>query len=364
MTYDNYLLHVLGTVDSYPIKTKKHLLKLFVDNHLVQTTSQMSLETIGEESLDISEMALTDAVKTTLDSKEKAVSIFETWEFEKDYKYSVLFTCESLDDKINELYEKEKKQEKNDNESSKTSEGFKEAIFYKSGKQLILKFNMVFSAFDLNQNELLVKYPFLVVFDQSLKIIEFRFDSIKRVFLFDRNEQNVYSNLINDVRKLLRDNYQIDLTPFDMDYITNLSNSNINDASVMAEYKKLPNGGNAQLDVGNNEKYILPIIGDLKEIIQKYKNDLSKVPALDNALNQFIFEYDELSDYTWIEVMWPNEIKTRSIRVKFIFNYKGEQYTLIQHYYNNTLIGMERMNYVTEHIIQYKTIISNEVPND
>lgn len=85
---------------------------------------------------------------------------------------------------------------------------------------------------------------------------------------------------------------------------------------------------------------------------------------LADALNQFIFENDELSDYTWIEVMWPDEVKTRSIRVKFIFNYKDCHYTLIQHYYNNILIGRERMDCVTEHIVKYRSIIQDEIKNE
>jgi len=361
MNYDNYLLYILGTVDGYPTKTKKHLQNLFVANNIVQRTSQLSLQTINEECMDISELALTDSVKGALENYTKAVTLFEKWEFEKDYKYSVLFSCDDFDMHIKSLVSSVSAILENENEI--TSEVFDNPVLFQNDKQLILKFNMVFSAIDpLNQNELLVKYPFLVVFYKDLRIVEFRFDAIKRVFLSEKNEQNVYSNLISEIRKLLREKFDISLCAYDLDYITNLSNSKIEEAIVTAEYKKLPNGGNAQLEVGNNEKFILPIIGDMKVIIEKYKSDLAKVPALADALNQFIFENDELSDYTWIEVMWPNEVKTRSIRVKFIFNYKGEQYTLIQHYYNNILIGMERMNYVTERINQYKTTIqdSNE----
>lgn len=108
----------------------------------------------------------------------------------------------------------------------------------------------------------------------------------------------------------------------------------------------------------------MPIIGDLKDIIKKHQLELDKVPSLYNSLKQFIFENDELSDYTWIEVMWPAEVKTRSIRVKFIFNYKGENYTLIQHYSNNALIGMERMNDVIKYISEYRKIDQRKSSNE
>ena len=67
-----------------------------------------------------------------------------------------------------------------------------------------------------------------------------------------------------------------------------------------------------------------------------------------------MFEMEEMSDYPWIELLWENEIKTRSIRVKFVFNYMNNSYCLIQHYYSNVLIGMERMNYVIEYIISHR----------
>ena len=63
---------------------------------------------------------------------------------------------------------------------------------------------------------------------------------------------------------------------------------------------------------------------------------------------------DEMSDYPWIELLWEDEIKTRSIHAKFVFNYMGNNYCLIQHYYSSTLIGMERMNHVIKYIVDHK----------
>ena len=103
-----------------------------------------------------------------------------------------------------------------------------------------------------------------------------------------------------------------------------------------------------------SQNYILPIIGELKEILNDHRNDLDKCPALKESLEQFMFENDELSECTWIEIMWENEIKVRSIRVKFIFNYKNRMYCLLQHYYSNVLVGMERMNHVVRYISKHK----------
>lgn len=364
MNCDNYLLYVLGTVDSYTIKAKKHLRKLFIEQNIVQKDSQITFENIGEDCVDVSEMALAESLKYAIKTNKNAVKIFEKWEFEKDYKYSVLFDCDNFSEIFGALEEKLKSDEEHD-ESSQISESFDVAVGYKTNDMIMLKYNMLLSVLDpTNQNELLIKYPFLVVLNKKIEAIEFRFDAIKRVFLSEKDEQNIYSILVKNIRNILKEQYQLELTPIDMEFMTNLPKMDVKNAVVMAEYRKLPTGGNAQLEVGKNEDYRLPIIGDLKDIIKKHQLELDKVPSLYNSLKQFIFENDELSDYTWIEVMWPAEVKTRSIRVKFIFNYKGENYTLIQHYSNNALIGMERMNDVIKYISEYRKIDQRKSSNE
>ena len=134
-----------------------------------------------------------------------------------------------------------------------------------------------------------------------------------------------------------------------------LEGGEYNFSKKIAQYMKINTGQYAQLEVGNNQEYILPFIGELKNILLDYQDELEKVPALKDTLDQFMFEKEEMSDYPWIELLWDNDIKTRSIHVKFIFNYMNKDYGLIQHYYNNVLVGMERMNYVVDYIASNRT---------
>ena len=137
------------------------------------------------------------------------------------------------------------------------------------------------------------------------------------------------------------------------DFMVNVCKRDEN-VKLIAQSMKLPNGGNAQLDVGNNQEYILPFIGELRSLLNDNQAELEKVPDFREALEQFMFEMEEMSDYPWIELLWENEIKTRSNRVKFVFNYMNKSYCLIQYYYSNVLIGMERMNYVIEYIVNHR----------
>ena len=57
---------------------------------------------------------------------------------------------------------------------------------------------MYYSAVDLaTGNEFLLKYPILIVLHLNEQIIEFRFDTLRRIFVPERQEQTFYSDLIS-----------------------------------------------------------------------------------------------------------------------------------------------------------------------
>lgn len=169
----------------------------------------------------------------------------------------------------------------------------------------------------------------------------------------DKREQTVYSDLISKMIHYFEEQYSCILQPLNLDFMVNVCKTD-ETVKLIAQYMKLANGGNAQLEVGNNQEYVLPLIGELRSLLNENQNELDKVPEFRDALDQFMFEMEEMSDYPWIELLWENEIKTRGIHVKFVFNYMNNTYCLIQHYYSNVLIGMERMNYVVKYIINHR----------
>lgn len=361
MTHENYILYLKGTIDTYPSKTKKYINKLFTDAYIAQNTSQLSIDNVSESSIYVKDLELTEKIKTCLDQNEKAIKLFEEWEFTKDYKYSVVFTCENFQQLLNNVQSLAATKQNSNDESAMMFEYLDTPIIFDSDDLLILKFNLKFAAIDpLNENEIFLKYPVLIVLHKESKLIELRFDVLKRIFISDKKEQSVYSDLIEDIIRYVKENLNTDLVPLDLDYLVSEAKQDSQETRVMAEYRKLPSGGNAQLEVGNNQEYVLPIIGELKELIKMHQTELEQSPVFKEALEQFIFENDELSDYSWIELMWENEIKTRSIRAKFIFNYRNKSYCLIQHYFNNVLIGMERMNHVIRYINEHRNITASE----
>ena len=349
MKIDNYLLYVKQTVLSYSTKWKQHILKLFIEKKVASNDDSINgqLNIDGNECINVRGMSLDSAISYCLEhKKEEAVKVVEDWEFVKDYKYSVLFTSDEFDHIVEQIKEMK---ELESLEQEYIFNSLKQPVYHEDGKRYYLKFNLAYAALHpITREEMLLKYPILIVFHKESKIIEFRYDVLKKNFVLDQ-EQDSYIYMIDSLKGILQNTYSCTLHGLDLNYMINVAKNN-NDVKLIAQYMKINTGQCAQLEVGNNQEYVLPFIGELKNILLDYKDELEKVPALKDTLDQFMFEKEEMSDYPWIELLLDNDIKTRSIHVKFIFNYMNREYGLIQHYYNNVLVGMERMNHVVDYI--------------
>lgn len=353
MQLENYLLYLEKTAESNPDKVKRFLVKNFLEKGIAtkneDNSGQLTLDGIG---IDISGKNLTDQLLSCMHQSEKARLLYEKWEFTKDYKYSVLYTCDTFVDLLKMVSEIAPLNDICENEY--IFDTFTTPVAYHMDDFSFLKFNLKFAAIHpLSQEEFLLKYPFLVVFHKHDRIIEFRFDAIKRLYISGKREATIYADLISAMKNHLETSYNCSLKSLNLDFMVNVSKIDP-EVKLIAQYMKLPSGGNAQLEVGNNQEYVLPFIGELKSLLADNQADLEKVPSIRDALEQFMYEMEEMSDYPWIELLWENEIKTRSIHVKFVFNYMSNDYCLVQHYYSNFLIGMERMNHVIKYIVNHR----------
>lgn len=365
MQLDNYLLYLKQTALSVNKKTKKHLVQLFINKGIAYNDKQLPL--INEKAIDISNLELEIQYEKCITESKSAENCFEYWEFIRDYKYSVVFTCNDF----NSLLEKTEeistfKNNIFENEFTFAFENFNNfinPIRYDQDNYRFLKFNLAFSAMHpKTEEELLLKYPFLVVIHKKYNLIEFRFDIIKKFYLSGQKYENtIYADLIDAAKSYLKNRFKINLIPLSLDFMIDESKKENSEVKLIAQYMELLSGGNAELNVGNNQEYVLPFIGELKNLLNENKTELEKVPILNEALEQFMYEMEEMSDYPWIEVLWKNDIKTRSIHVKFIFKYMNKDYCLMQHYSSNTLIGMERMNNVIQYIVDHKNSNSGTI---
>lgn len=351
MKKETYLDFIEYTISTYNKDTKRQIIKLYKDAGLVKRKDDEP--TIFDDDLvDIDYSNLDNTIVECLKKSNKAIEIYEKYQFTRAYKYAVLFKCadfESILSKIDSIPEYVY-----DDSNTKLFADLQQPVKLITDSLIILNFNKKFEAVHpQTRKELLLHFPIIVVLHKEQKLIEFRFDTIKRLFIEGGREQTIYADIISELVFYFKEEFSCELIGINLDFMIeitkNESNKNI---KLLSQYMFLQNGGKAQLTVGNNEEYILPIIGELKNIINDLKDELAKNIKIKDALEQFIYEKEETTDYPWIEILFLDEegVKTRDNHIKLTFSYMNQKYSLITYYYNTTLNDMGRMNYVTKFI--------------
>ena len=351
MKKESYINYIKYTLTTYNKSNKKLLLKIFEDKGIAKKKDDQT-NLFDNELVQIDYSNIDDSIFECIEKSNEAIQEYDKFQFTRNYKYSVICTVNNFEKLLKEV--SSIPEYKYDANKIKIFDDIKEPIRYEYLDCTILLFNKKYEAIHPQTgDELFLHYPVLLGFHKELKLVEIRFDTVKRLFTGGDRDQTIYIRLIDEILKFIEGNYHISLNPLDLDFMIELMKKNENeDIKLISQYMNLATGGKAQLAVGNNEEYVLPIIGELKNIISDLKEELDKNLKIKDTLEQFIFEKEETTEYPWIEVLFLNKegIKTRNNHVKFTFNYMNKNYSLITYYYNDALIGMERMNDVTRFI--------------
>lgn len=198
MQLNNYLEYLEKTVMAYSDKVKRHLVKQFIQHGIAtkQTDTSGQLYIEGLETVDISEKTLSEQLVTCIHQSKRAGYALEKWEFLKDYKYSVIFTCDDFSSTLKKAKEIIPLENTYENDYLYTS--FVKPVAYSMDGYYFLKFNLAYAAIHpLTQEEFLTKYPFLVVFHEKGELIEFRFDVLNSVYTRSGQNSTPNSNATN-----------------------------------------------------------------------------------------------------------------------------------------------------------------------
>lgn len=339
------------TITTYNEKTKKELLKIYKERKIVKK-KEKQLNLFNNDAIEIDENNINETLIKCFQSNIESIRLFEKFNFEKWYKYSVLWETNNIKEKLSmfdsipDINNTFNIQELKSNLNC--------PIKYEKDNKLMLLFNKKYEAFHPENGETLkLKYSIVVVFHIDINIVEFRFDSIKRIFTGIDRDQSIYYKLIKELSNFIEENYTINLKPISLEKIIPLASGNKSDEiRLCTQHMNFRNGGKAQLKTGDDGKYVMPFVGELKNLIHELSGELSKCPNVRNRLQQFINDKEITSEYPLAEIDFLDKTgnERKNNRVKFTFNYMNSGLCLISYYYNDLLLGMERMNNVTNFI--------------
>lgn len=305
-----------------------------------------------------------DELITSLDNKtNKVIQVLMENEFKSSYTYAALFSFTGnisiplgnnesiLNDfkKITEI------------ELSSTADNSK--IFaYSDERDLYLKFPLQITGYlpRENDNKRDILYNIICVINNDEKTLEIRYDKVKSYI--SALEDNFYVKRVQEVLESLTNLFNIEITPLNMSPIIQHIKASVdnnddaqNNLVVSAQALNYLTGSKAILDTGNNDDMILPFIGNLKNILATNSELFdANIETLEikKLLEEIILEAEYLSDHPWITLAWPHDVKSKVLKIKFLFNYLGQDFSVLQYYGN--VADAERMTYVTRFIFDNK----------
>lgn len=373
---------ILTTIkEVYPKYLKERILKRLEAECLISneedllTNGQLSVDVSNDnDSEDIDETFVENVhfekIQKAVTNNVRCISVIEKMEYELSYKYATLFELNhSLDDNVNNLIDKGLiiNSESEDFTGDLCSnfdnlDRIKPSFKRVSDEVTALKYSHTITGYlrSDGDNKRTIKYPILVLIHKNLNVLEVRLDIIKGHF--KNGDEYFYAKEIKIVKDWIEKLFSIELIPLNLqpiiDYISKKESPEVN---VTAQAMNLKTGSKAVLDTGVNDEFILPLLGEFKNLIKENEelfNSNQQTQEILDKLETFIFETEETSDLPWISLSWAHQTKSKILKVKFSFNYKGQIYDLLQYYGSNA--EMERMNDVTKYLIENKREYENE----
>lgn len=358
MGKDCYREYVLGTINEYARPIKKKLLDQLIAKQLISFGQQLELSSSCDSilSLDTEDK---NPLYTSVQQSNGVLKQIEFWEFVKNFKYSI--PCELT---VFDFDQRNKNKTQDFDVTDLTAFDTLSILpdapsIYKTKTEYFIKFSLQQNRFNpIDGSTERRKRILLFYVVPAKKYIEIRFDFLDFPDGSDSAQDSWF--FINKAKIYLEEHLGIYFGFLELDGITNYiaEDKNLN---IVGQDMQMANGSHATLRActanAAQNSYVLPFLGELKNLLSEYEEEKENAPLFYEALEGFIKDKEMTSDLPWIKVKWENGTET-----KITFNYKAKGVCLIQHYcgYEPADIGMERMNHVAQYIINYRKSTSSE----
>ena len=296
------------------------------------------------------------------------VDFYEELEFKKLYKYSVPFYFElekgkTIDDILVEkgivFFDKEKFT--TDYVIDKSLKEAKPMALKVDGKYFI-KFVLQKAYVKPESYEQIgYRYPIVIVVNPTINVLEIRYDSLRYSF-GEQIDRDAYSKIVTVCIDWIKSNITAELFCCKhTDTIKIINDTQNTDVRMYKQMMELSDGGSAELTASEGADYVLPFIGELRELIDENEELFNEADEVKQILLQYLNEKEATASYPYIYVKWVKPVETQSYIVKITFDYFNGKYTLLQHITGKCNdLGMGRMNDAIEYLSNSGSFVKGE----
>lgn len=293
------------------------------------------------------------------------VGFYEELEYKKLYKYSVPFYYEEGDKNVKESLQNLNGFSVNDYQPDYVIDRvLNEAkpIAYIEEDRYFIKFVLQKAFLNSETMEQIdYRYPIVIYINPKNNILEIRYDSMR----YSYNEQvdrDAYSKVVLYCIDWIKNNLNVKLFTCEhadtIKIINDIQNTEVRMYKQMMEMKS---GGSAELTASENGDYLLPFIGEIRELIDENEELFSEADEIKQLLLQYLTEKEATASYPYIYVKWIKPVESQSYIVKLTFDYFNGKYTLLQHITGSCKdLGMERMNDAIEYLSKSGSFVQGE----
>lgn len=347
---DEYKKQLIETIhETYPKYIQQELLSSLEKKGVVKLRNKKALNE-NANRVDLSNVEEDQQLVEGLNNNQ-ILNALEKREFYKSYHFSVINIAVPSDENIFE------KLEVSGEIQNFLSEDYRHDLLFSESEKpkptmlnirnvVILKFSKLLHGYtQLGQKS--IKYCIIGIYFKHLGILEIRLDKAKNIF---HSDDLFYHHHIEDVVNWFRNTANFNIETLNLPPVINFINKKDQDEVIIhSQAMSMSSGAKAVLDTGQSGNSILPLLGELKELIKVNEELFDESPKIKSLIENFISETESTSDLPWISLRWKGNDKNDTV-VKFKHNYYDKGYTLLSYYGRQT--DMEKMDYVTRNIIK------------
>lgn len=350
-------LMVETVLNTYAKYIQKDLLGTLEQHGVVKLKKKMNIKK-GTQIIDLSETAEDERLTEGL-AFQPVMKALEKREFIKSYHFSAIFAVNGKQQtNFSELVQEGKllnftaENFAHDNVMDVNHPTEVVPTMFAIGNIKIIKFTKILTGFlPITASRKRIKYNVLGVYHEYLDILEIRFDRAGSLYQYE--DELFYHNQVLGVLNWFEKVANFEMENINIPPVISYINKKDQDEVVVhSQAMSMSTGAKAELYTAENGAPILPLLGELKELIKTHEELFEQSPEIKNLLDRFITQTEDTSDLPWISLRWKGDARNEGILVKFKHNYENKGYTLLNYFGRQT--NMEKMNNVTKYIIDNK----------